>query len=131
VDPRRSLPLTFHYNADRAQRSFLRSHHSWSSYEEKDDLIDKHIIFDKLLTDETARKEYRAFVQQMQRNRESMRGEMERRTIYGGSEFIQRLNKRYKIEAVIKKRGRPRKESSEKLIKWNRPLLNFFRFARP
>ncbi|MEA1970111.1 MAG: transposase [Thermodesulfobacteriota bacterium] len=94
----------------------------WSSYKAnayggKDDLIDKHIIFDNLSTDETARKEYRAFVQQMQQNHESMRGEMEKRTIYGGSEFIQRLNKRYKIDAVIKKRGRPKRESPEKPIK--------------
>jgi hypothetical protein len=48
----------------------------------------------------------------MQRLPESMRGEMERRTIYGGSEFIQNVQKQYKLDAVIKKRGRPRKEKS-------------------
>ena len=90
----------------------------WSSYKTnayggKDNLIDRHIMYAKLSTDETVRKEYRSFVQQMQRKHDSMRGEMDRRTIYGGSEFIQRVRKRYKIDAVIKKRGRPKKESPE------------------
>lgn len=87
----------------------------WSSYRansygKKDDLIDKHIIFDKLSTDELVRKEYRSFVQQMQRKNESMRGAMDRRTIYGGRDFVQQVQKRYKLDAVIKKRGRPRKK---------------------
>ena len=91
----------------------------WSSYKanaygKKDDLIDKHIIYDKLSTDDTVRKEYRAFIQQMLQKQEPMRGEMERRTIYGGSDFIQRVSKHYKLDAVIKKRGRPKKESLEK-----------------
>ena len=91
----------------------------WSSYKanaygKKDDLIDEHVVYDKLSTDETVRKEYRSFVQQMQQKQESMRGEMERRTIYGDSDFIQRLNKRYKLDAVIKKPGRPKNKSPEK-----------------
>lgn len=93
--------------------------YSWSSYNanaygKKDDLIDKHLIYDKLSTDEAVRKEYRSFVQQMLQKNKSMHGEMERRTIYGGSDFIQRVNKQYKLDAVIKKRGRPKKESTEK-----------------
>jgi hypothetical protein len=48
---------------------------------------------------------------------ESTRGEMNRRAIYGGSDFAQRVNKRYKVDAVIKKRGRPKKESADKPIK--------------
>jgi hypothetical protein len=47
----------------------------------------------------------------MQRKNESMRGEMERRTIYGGSNFIQRVEKRFKIDAIIKRRGRLKKET--------------------
>lgn len=50
----------------------------------------------------------------MQRKHESMRGKMDRRTIYGGSEFAQTVQKRYKLEAMIKKRGRPRKEEDGK-----------------
>jgi hypothetical protein len=37
---------------------------------------------------------------------------MDRRTIYGGSAFIQNVQKQYKLDAVIKKRGCPRKEKS-------------------
>ena len=90
----------------------------WSSYRanaygKKDDLIDQHIIFDKLSTNESVRKEYRSFVRQMQRKHESMRGEMDRRTIYGGSAFVQKVHKLYKLDAMIKKRGRPRKELSD------------------
>ncbi len=91
----------------------------WSSYRanacgKRDDLIDHHIIFDQLSTDESVRKEYRSFVQHMKLKNESMRGAMDRRTIYGGNDFAQRVQKRYKLEAVIKKRGRPRKEEGGK-----------------
>lgn len=94
----------------------------WSSYRgnacgEIADLIDKHIIYDELSTDETAREEYRKFVLQMQQKHEALRGEMERRTIYGGSEFIQRVQKRYKLDAMIKKRGRPKKTPPESINK--------------
>lgn len=74
---------------------------------------DMHIIFNKLSTDESVRKEYRSFVQQMQRKHESMGGAMDRRTIYGGRAFIQNIQKQYKLDAVIKKRGCPRKEKSD------------------
>ncbi|MDQ5985309.1 MAG: hypothetical protein CSYNP_01017 [Syntrophus sp. SKADARSKE-3] len=89
----------------------------WGSYKtnaygEKDDLIDRHVLFDKLSTDESVRKAYRSFIQQMQRKHESMRGQMERRTIYGSSEFVQQVHKHYKLDSMIRKRGRPRKESS-------------------
>ena len=89
--------------------------YSWSSYKanaygEQDGLIDEHVIYGNLSTDEAARKEYRAFVKQMQETHDSMRGEMDRRTIYGGSDFIQRVRKEYKLDPVIKKRGRPKKK---------------------
>ena len=96
----------------KAPKDYPWSSYGVNAYGKKDDLIDKHIIFNKLSTDESVRKEYRSFVQQMQRQHESMRGEMDRRTIYGGSAFIQNVQKQYKLDAVIKKRGRPRKEKS-------------------
>ncbi len=94
----------------------------WSSYTAnayggKDDLLDQHIIFDKLSTEETVRKEYRTFVEQMLKKNESMQGEMNGRAVYGGSDFTQRVNRRYDVDAVIKKRGRPKKESADKRIK--------------
>jgi putative transposase len=88
----------------------------WSSYGanaygKKDDLVDEHVIYENLSSDENIRREYRKFVQEMLSKNEAMRGEMERRTIYADGDFIQRVHKKFKIEAVIKKRGRPRKES--------------------
>jgi putative transposase len=91
----------------KAPQDYPRSSYKANAYGKKDDLIDEHIIYDRLSTDETVRKEYRSFVQQMQQKQESMRGEMERRTIYGGSDFIRQVNVRYKLDAVIKKPGRP------------------------
>jgi putative transposase len=89
----------------------------WSSYRAnaygaKDDLVDHHLIYENLSSDENVRKEYRKFVQQMLQKNEAMRGEMERRTVYGDSDFVQQMHNRFKIDAVIKKRGRPKKESA-------------------
>jgi putative transposase len=91
--------------------------YTWSSYKanayaygKKDDLVDAHIIYENLSSDENVRKEYRKFVQDMLQKNKAMSGEMERRTIYGGGDFIQRVHKKFKIDAVIKKRGRPKKE---------------------
>ena len=88
----------------------------WSSYKanahgKKDDLVDVHIIYDNLSSDENVRKEYRHFVQDMLKKNNAMSGEMDRRTIYGGGDFIRRVHKKFKIDAVTKKRGRPKKES--------------------
>lgn len=91
----------------------------WSSYGanaygKKDDLVDEHVIYENLSSDENIRKEYRKFVQEMLQKNEAMRGEMDRRTVYGGGNFLECVQKRFKLDAVIKKRGRPRKESSDK-----------------
>ncbi|PKN68684.1 MAG: hypothetical protein CVU54_13710 [Deltaproteobacteria bacterium HGW-Deltaproteobacteria-12] len=90
------------------------SSHGANAYGKTDDLVDKHLIYDNLSSDETVRKEYRKFVLLMLQKNDSMCGEMERRTIYGGGDFIQRVNKKFKIDAVLKRRGRPRKGAIEK-----------------
>jgi hypothetical protein len=46
----------------------------------------------------------------MIRERDAMRGEMDRRVIYGSDRFIDKVTREYNIEAMIKQRGRPRKE---------------------
>jgi putative transposase len=94
-------------------KEYIWSSYAANAYGKKDDLVDKHVIYENLSSDENVRKEYRKFVQQMLQKNESMRGEMERRTIYGGGDFIQRVHKMYKIDAVIKKRGRPKKGSDD------------------
>ena len=95
-------------------KEYLWSSYHANAYGKNDYLVDEHIIYENLSSDEKVRKEYRKFVQQMLQKNEAMRGEMERRTVYGGGDFIQRVHKRFKIDAVIKGRGRPRKETVEK-----------------
>jgi putative transposase len=90
----------------------------WSSYRanaygQHNELLDDHVIYGKLFQDREIRQEYRKFVHQMMEKKESMKGEMDRRTIYGGGEFVREVNKRFKIDARIKERGRPRINKDE------------------
>lgn len=96
--------------------------YQWSSYPanaygKRDDLLDDHIIYNNLFHDQDVRREYRKFVLQMMQKKEAMRGEMDRRTIYGSGEFISQVNKRFKIDALIKQRGRPKISEDEKRSK--------------
>jgi len=91
----------------------------WSSYGanaygKKDDLIDEHVLYGTLSDHETFRKEYRKFVQEMRRKKEGMRGEMDRKRIYGGEKFLAHVQKKFNLAAVIQERGRPKKESGGK-----------------
>ena len=87
----------------------------WSSYNayaysKKDVLIDEHPIYEQLSNDESERRnKYREFVRGMLRDKNVMKGEMNRRVIYGSEEFIKKVGKRYKISATIKRVGRPKK----------------------
>jgi hypothetical protein len=48
------------------------------------------------------------------RDKDAMKGEMNRRVIYGSEAFIDKVTKEYEVEAVIRLKGRPRKEENEK-----------------
>jgi len=50
----------------------------------------------------------------MLREKEAMKGEMDRRVIYGSEEFIDKVTKEYNIKAMMRQKGRPRKEKKEK-----------------
>lgn len=89
--------------------------YKWSSYNayaygKKDIVIDEHSIYKELSKNETeCKKRYREFVRGMLRNKDAMKGEMERRVIYGSEEFIEKTKEKYKIEEIIKPKGRPKK----------------------
>lgn len=91
----------------------------WSSYNayaygKKNILVDEHSIYKKLSEKEAERrKKYRDFVRGMIKEKEAMKGEMNKRVLYGGEEFIEEVTKKYKVEAVIKAKGRPRKDEDE------------------
>ncbi len=59
------------------------------------------------------RKKYREFVKGMIKKKGSMKGEMNRRRVYGSDNFIKEVAKEYKVEAVIKPKGRPKKEENK------------------
>lgn len=91
----------------------------WSSYnvyafDKKDTIVDEHPIYTNLSGDGTERrKKYREFVHGMMKEKNSMKGEMNRRMIYGGEDFITKMLAGFRIGAVIRQRGRPRKDDKE------------------
>lgn len=87
----------------------------WSSYNAyaygRNDLwVDEHPIYQELSRDKAERrKRYREFVSGMLRTRDAMRGELDRRVIYGDEGFTGELKEKYDIQEVIKPKGRPKK----------------------
>jgi putative transposase len=93
----------------------------WSSYNayaygKKDIIVDEHPIYRGLSKDEAERrKKYREFVKGMIKEKATMKGEMNRRVVYGSEDLVKKMEKEYKIGAVIRLKGRPKKkENGEK-----------------
>jgi len=90
--------------------------YKWSSYSsyaygKRDKLVDEHSIYRNLSDDETERrKKYREFVKGMIKDGRAMKGEMDKRRVYGNEDFTERLTKEYKVEKVLKRVGRPKKD---------------------
>ena len=97
----------------------------WSSYQaygygKRDVLVDEHPIYLQLSEDEgERRKKYRQFVRGMLKEKEAMKGEMDRRIMYGGKDFVKEMTKTCKISEKIKQMGR---QSGWRKNKENRPL---------
>lgn len=91
----------------------------WSSYNvyaygRGDRITDEHPIYMSLSDKEVERRRrYRDFVRGMIKEKKAMKGEMDRRVVYGSENFIKKVSKEYKVEAVIKPQGRPRKDENE------------------
>lgn len=87
----------------------------WSSYNayaygRRDILVDEHPIYKRLSnTERDRRRKYREFVKGMVKENDAMKGEMNRRMIYGSSDLIEVMEKKYSIDELIKQKGRPRK----------------------
>ncbi len=45
--------------------------------------------------------------------KKAMKGEMDRRVVYGSENLIKKVAKEYKVEAVIKPKGRQREDDKE------------------
>jgi putative transposase len=86
--------------------------YQWSSYRvyaygRKDVITDEHPVYIQLSEDEGERmKKYSEFVRGMLKEREAMKGEMDRRVVYGSEEFVEEIKGKYKIQEMIKPKGR-------------------------
>lgn len=86
----------------------------WSSYPvyaygHRDAVTDVHEIYRALSGEEGRRKKkYREFVRGMMETKKALKGEMEKRQVYGNEDFIRELNKSYTVSPVIKPVGRPK-----------------------
>ena len=93
--------------------------YKWSSYNayaygKKDFIIDEHPIYRGLSKEKTERrKKYREFVKGMIKEKGAMKDEMNRRALYGGEDFVKGMTRKYKIEAMIKPKGRPKKNGKD------------------
>jgi putative transposase len=109
-----------HFWQDRYKSIIIsKDDYPWSSYGvyaygNKDGLVDEHPIYLNLTEGEgERRKRYKEFVRGMIKERSMMRGEMDRRRIYGSEGLTKKITTKYKVEAVIMPKGRPRKDGRE------------------
>src|SRR4030043_956432 len=82
--------------------------YKWSSYNayaygKKGSIVDEHSIYKELSKREAERrKKYRQFVGGMLKEKDAMKGEMNRRVMYGSDDFIEEVMKEYKVVALTK-----------------------------
>jgi putative transposase len=87
----------------------------WSSYNVyayggNDTLVDRHSIYERLSPNEAGRrKRYREFVKGMLKDCNALKGEMNKRVIYGNDDFIKEMTAAYEVKPIIGGRGRPKK----------------------
>ncbi len=106
-------------NAVRARMVKDPREYRWSSYNKyaygaDDQLIDKQPVYQNFgrNTEERQRK-YREFVKGMLKEKKAMKGEMDRKLVYGSSDFIGALTRKHSIAGELRAKGRPRKPSKE------------------
>ncbi len=97
----------------------------WSSYRvyghgKKDLLVNEHSVYLHLSEDEgERRRKYRELVRGMLKEVDAMKGEMDRRIVYGGEAFVKKISTAYNITEKVRQMGRQR---GWRKNKENRPL---------
>jgi putative transposase len=77
------------------------------AYGKKDIIVDEHPAYLQLSEREGERKKkYREFVKGMHKERDAMKGEMDRRVVYGSEGFTEEIKGKYNIQELIKPKGR-------------------------
>ena len=59
---------------------------------------------------------YFTFSPEMLRTKDAMRGEMDRRAIYGSGMFVGQLREDYEIEEMVRPVGRPKKKMEKRTV---------------
>jgi putative transposase len=84
----------------------------WSSYRvyahgKKNVIVDEHPVYIELSEDAgERRKKYREFIREMFKGKEAMKGEMDKRMVYGSEGFVDKIKGKYKIQELINPKGR-------------------------
>jgi len=92
-------------------RDYRLSSYNSYAYGKEDTVVDEHPIYQGISRDEAGRRrKYREFVMGRLRAGNGMRGEMNRRVIYGDKTFTAKISKEYRVAEVTRMQGRPRKK---------------------
>jgi len=101
-------------------KEYIWSSYGAYAYGKRDTLVNQHPVYFQLSGEEVGqRKKYREFVKGMLKEKEAMKGEMDKRLLYGGEDFVKDMVTAYNISEKIKKMGRQRGWEKNKE---NRPL---------
>ncbi len=102
-------------------KDYLWSSFNFYAYGSNGSIIDENPVYTSLSHSTQKRREkYRKFIQDMISKKNALKGEMNRRLVYGNEEFINEIKKNYHIEEKTKPKGRPKKKT--KTGKKNKPL---------
>ena len=92
-------------------KKHLWSSYNWYAYGKDDLLLDKQPAYLNFGRNAGERQQkYRHFVKGLLKEKKSMKGEMDRRLVYGSSDFIGMLTKKHTIGGELRAIGRPKKQ---------------------
>jgi len=95
-------------------KDYKWSSYGWYAYGADNLVVDKQPVYQGLGRNAGERQQkYRHFVKGMLKEKKAMKGEMDRRLVYGDSEFIGILTKKHTIAGQLRSIGRPRKQADE------------------
>jgi hypothetical protein len=87
----------------------------WNSYPvyafgRKETLVDEHPIYEQLGTEGKERQQkYQQYIKVILQAKKAIKGEVERRQVYGDASFAATISRTFQLSAVINRRGRPKK----------------------
>ena len=90
------------------------SSYNWYAYGKDDLLLDKQPAYLSFGQNAVERQQkYRQFVKGMLKEKKAMKGEMDRKLVYGSTDFIGMLTKKHTISGELRAIGRPKKQVKE------------------